>query len=144
MFVYVYQARIMQEQQKASAWPYLEVLPSYGPQGFSLGVTNKGTGPAIVKNVVLKLGEEEFESLDSLFKALTDSSFNEFGYSTVNRRVIAAGETIQSFFILDEHTGNAIAQALNTRDFKYEVCYCSIYGDCWTCKGLEVSESTCD
>lgn len=144
MFVYVYQARIMQEQQKASSWPYIEALPSRGPQGLSLIVTNKGTGPAIVKNVILRLGDEEFKSLDSLFKAVTDSSFADFGYSTVNRRVIAPGEMIEAFMITDEEIGNRISKVLSTRGFEYEICYCSIYKDCWTSKGLDVSESTCE
>src|SRR5690606_17168272 len=55
LFVYIYQARIMQTQQQVAVWPYVEWLPSWGDHGLYLEVSNKGIGPALVKKVTIKL-----------------------------------------------------------------------------------------
>lgn len=144
LVVYLYQATIMKEQQKASSWPYLEWLPSSGPHGLYLQIENKGTGPALIKNVNMRLNDKQVNTLDSLFYQLTDSTFEEYGYTTVNRRVISAGESFQPFFIENEETGKRILEAMKKNNFELEICYCSVYGDCWTCNGLEVKESLCD
>lgn len=130
LVVYLYQATIMKEQQKASSWPYLEWLPSSRPHGLCLQLENKGTGPAVIKNVNMKLNGKKVSTLDSLFFQLTDSIFEEYGYTTVNRRVISAGESFQPFFIEKEETWKRILDAMKKNNFELEICYCSIYGDC--------------
>lgn len=144
MFVYIYQTRIMQTQQHVAVWPYIEFLPSYGPQGFYLEITNKGIGPAIVKKVTVKLDGKEFSDLPEIFNQLTDSTFNDYAYSTVMGRVIAANEVIRPFEIQNPEHAKAIREKMIQRKFEYEICYCSVFNECWVSRGISVEESDCN
>ena len=95
--VYMYQAYIMQEQQHASAWPYVEWLPSFNEETYFIEITNNGIGPAIIKNMNIQLDRKTSgkprltlcaTSLNNLF-----SSFN------LNRAKpgIATGQVHSSF-----------------------------------------------
>ena len=143
LFVYIRQANIMQDQQRTSVWPYVEVLPSWGPHGLYLVAENKGVGPALVKDVIMTLDGKRIGDLDSVFLLAMDTTFTEYGYSTLNGRVLAAGEKIQVFQIDNPEVGDQVRAALMRKKFEYEVCYCSIYEDCWTSRGLEVIVSDC-
>jgi hypothetical protein len=143
MFVYIYQTRIMQKQQHVAVWPYVEFLPSFGPHGFYIEITNKGIGPALVKNVAIKLNGKKVSDLSEMFQILTDSAFTEYGYSTVRGRVIAPSEVIRAFEISDLQYAEAIRKKMTEQKFEYEICYCSVFNDCWTSKGTVITESTC-
>lgn len=144
LFVYIYQARIMQTQQQVAVWPYVEWLPSWGDHGLYLEVSNKGIGPALVKKVTIRLDGKELQNLSEMFNILTDSTFQEYGYSTIQGRVIAAGEQMRVFEIGDKAIADRIRAELMKRNFEYEICYCSVFNDCWTSMGMEITESTCD
>lgn len=143
--VYIYQARIMQSQQHASVWPYLEWTLTFSTiDGIFLSVTNKGVGPAIVKDTRLTLDGEPVNSGRELMNKLTHGKADSIWSFTmaVNKRVIAPGEEIRLFHMKDS--------SLHTMDFgdiyqrlKYEINYSSIYGDCWVSEGLTVREADC-
>ena len=143
LFVYIYQARIMQEQQHAAVWPYLEWLPSWGDHGYLIQVENKGVGPALVKNVSIKLDGKEVENMDQMFSILMDSAFTDYGYSTVKGRVIAPGEVVMAL-IIDKAIANGIREKLKEHKFQYEICYCSVFNDCWVSSGTTITESSCN
>lgn len=144
LFVYIYQARIMQTQQQVAVWPYVEWLPSWGDHGLYVEVSNKGIGPALVKKVTIKLDGKEVRNLDEMFQLLTDSVFQDFGYSTIQGRVLAAGEKMHAFVISDKAVADRIREVLTKRNFEYEICYCSVFNDCWISNGTQITESTCD
>lgn len=55
-------------------------------------------------------------------------------WRTIDYRVIAPGEEIRFFHVNNGVIGNKLlANKVFTRT-KYEICFCSIYGDCWTRK----------
>ncbi len=144
LFVYVYQSRIMQRQVMLSAWPYIEFLPSWGPgEGYYLEIVNKGIGPAIVKQVNISLDGKRVEDLFEVFSILKDSSFGDFGYSTIEGRVIAPGEKIRAFTIEDYDIAVEIKDKLKEHHFKYEICYCSVYDECWKSTGIKVFKEHC-
>jgi hypothetical protein len=145
LFVYIYQARIMQHQQYASVWPYVEwVSYSSDTQGFFIHVENKGVGPAIIKSVKMTLDGKELSSNRELFKAMIGKDDFDFDQSTIEGRVIAAREIIKPFFIADTVIANQFNKAFEKKPFRLEICYCSIYDECWTSYGIEVIESKCD
>jgi hypothetical protein len=143
LFVYIYQARIMQSQQHASVWPYVESSYS-NVGGFYLQVQNKGIGPAIIKNAKFFLDDKEMD-LDTLFNSLLGKKREQmsFQYSYVVGRVMAPGESFKPFSIPAGIYSAKMDSALSKREFRFEVCFCSIYQDCWTSKGLKVVESEC-
>ena len=144
LFVYVYQAKIMQSQLHASVWPYLE-WGTTNYQKFEIIVQNKGIGPALVKNVQMKIDGKKIsgyaELLDSLFGKKRQKYF--FITSYLNRRVLAAGEIVKPIQVEDSLFATKIDSALRIHNFELEICYCSIYNDCWKTNGLEVVESDC-
>ena len=147
LFVYIYQAGIMQKQLRTAVWPHIEWLKSVNvnSNGLYLEVQNKGIGPARVKKVNLYLDDKPVADLTEMFQVLTDSSFAEyFGYSIVEGRVMGPGESIIAFEIADGEMGKRIWEALKARNFRYTICYCSVYDECWTSTGTVVTESECE
>jgi hypothetical protein len=145
MFVYIYQARIMMEQQHMSVWPYLEwTMTISTEEGFYLSVQNKGVGPAIVKASELTLDGKSMqprELMTALFGAKTDSLW--IFYDTVDGRVIAPGEGIRLYHMQNKSDVSLPETGRLFDRIKYKICYCNVYGDCWTSHGLEVVEGDC-
>lgn len=144
LLVYFYQARIMQSQQHASVWPYVEWIRSFNEEeGFYLSVSNKGVGPAIVKQELILLDGEELDGAETLLEKVLGDTVFSYSYSTINRRVMAPGEQIKRFWIHDAWAAEAFDSLIRQHDFRYEICYCSIYGDCWRTSGITVEEDGC-
>lgn len=147
LFVYIYQARIMQKQQHTSVLPYIEWLYSNAGNEFVISVENKGIGPAFVKNVTMKLDDEVVGSNSGLFKKLLGTSSFSFINSTVERRVISPGELVEMVHVYDAKQARAIDSLLlwnnSPHKFSLEICYCSVYDDCWTTDGTTSKESSC-
>lgn len=141
--VYIQQAKIMRQQLHASVWPHLECLPSYNESGFYLEIENTGVGPAIIKGVEMKILGRPVASLDSVFyHAIGTDSFPHY-VSTVENRVIAAGQKIKPFDVKDSTYAKKLYQGLRKVGFEYHVCYESIYGEAWKVFGTEVVEGGC-
>ena len=143
LFVYLYQAHIMQKQQITSVWPYVQWGYTNSPDGVYIQVENKGIGPAIVKNVTVKMNGESFNSFKEVFEALGDTTSQDYIYSRIGGQVIAPGEKLQPFYIEDWKKGEEHLEKMQQRSFEYTICYCSVYGDCWTTYGRKVVEGEC-
>lgn len=141
--VYIYQANIMRTQQHASAWPYLEWLPSYTEDQYAVAVYNNGIGQALIQSVSLRLNDNEIPNIDSVFVLLVGTSYFPHLISTVENRVIPANASIKLFQINSAIWAEKIFGAMQSNKFEFEICYQSIYGESWTCKGTQVIESTC-
>jgi hypothetical protein len=141
--VYMYQAHIMQTQQHASAWPYIEWLPSFNEETYYIEITNNGIGPAIIKHVAIELDGKSFPTIDSLFVELVGTSYFPHYISTVQNRVMPPGKSIRIFQINNEKWAGTVYSEIRKHEFKMSICYESIYGDAWTSEGMEVVESTC-
>ena len=143
MFVYIYQAKIMQEQQHTSVWPYLEWTATMSTtDGFYISVVNKGVGPAIVKKTRLMLDGKETNSTQLVHDLFGDSLW--VFKSRIDERVFAPGEEIRLFHVKDGENKKLIIPEDPMARIKYEIIFVSIYGDCWTSKGLTVEEGGCD
>jgi hypothetical protein len=143
MVVYIYQARVMSKQLHTSVWPYVEVISSQGNSGISIGVSNKGAGPAIIKTnrIVLDGKAHKENKLDSVLELITGRKIAR-NYTTVESRVMAAGEHFNFVEINDRSDMLALHSALRMHTLEIEVCYCSIYDDCW--KIVNGKNTECD
>lgn len=146
MAVYIYQAKIMQSQQLASVWPYIEWVTTFSTDdGVYLSVINKGVGPARVIKTHLFLDGKELTDPRQLLRIITNGksdSLSIFG-AGVDNRVIAPGEEVRLFHM----TGKGIDITAMIKSFKrvhYTVCYCSIYDECWMSEGLKVVDGCKD
>ena len=149
LFVYIYQARIMMDQQHTSVWPYVEwTMTRYNEeaQEFYISVINKGVGPALVKETHLYLGDTLYtfgEYRKFMANLIGEGNRDALWimYSVVDNRVLAPGEEVKIF-----HVKNWKDVRIPAFDFKritYDICYCSIYDDCWTTDGTISKEGGC-
>jgi len=132
-----WQTRLMQGQARASVWPHLSNGYTYNSNvdtdGFIWHVDNNGVGPARLQSVVLMLDGKPMKHWRDVLLALGFEG--QFHLSTSS----LAGEVIPPS--LNRETAIA-AIRVNQRDvaiafknaidrFKMEICYCSVYDDCW-------------
>lgn len=143
LFVYIYQARIMVKQQHASVWPRIEWVRS-NVNGTFVEVVNKGIGPAIIKNSTFKLDGKEYSTVDKMLNELLGQPQNfDAITSFISGRVMSPGESFKPFVVLDSVNAHKLDSVLSNRQFELEICYCSIYDDCWTTTGVMVTEGAC-
>jgi hypothetical protein len=128
----VIQTDIMQTQQKASVWPYLEIHTGIYQNTFFLEVQNKGVGPAIVKDVVFEYQGKTYDRFDEIaIQIVNDSTFNYTNRITnpIQKYVFSAAEKVRVFEANDvRHASKLI---YNTSEIKTRIRYASIYGDQW-------------
>ncbi len=125
-FITALQTNIMQKQQKASVWAYLEATAGISDDGAYIDVHNKGVGAAIVKEVTYEVKGKKFKSFEDLAKyVIKDSSFNYNYYSTnpINKKVFAPSEKIRVFSIKDMKYATQLAQ----ESINIEIIYTDIY-----------------
>ena len=136
LFVYIYQAKIMQGQQHASVWPHLEWRYSIrSDEGFVLTVVNKGVGPAIVKSSTMSWDGQEVKNGYELLSKFVNMDSVGFYYSSVNDMVIAPNEKVEVLhvYVRDNPEYQRLQKALENLypKLSFDICFCSIYDDCW-------------
>ncbi len=132
-----WQTRLMQSQARASVWPHLEVGYTYNSNvdenGFIWRIDNNGVGPARIESVALTLDGKPMKSWPAVLMALgfhgemrvsTTSLAGEVIPPSLNRET--AIETIR----VNQRDAAALFKAAVPR-FRMDVCYCSVYDDCW-------------
>lgn len=139
-----YQAYLAREQQRMSAWPYLSVANT-GENGFGKVVRNAGLGPALVRSFVVTVDGQPQHTWGGVARAvLRDDSaawaVRRAGVdsgpvvsSTLGRGVVLLpGSTLELVHVEPGHLALTMHDALNDARVGMRVCYCSLYGDCWT------------
>ncbi|WP_106792640.1 hypothetical protein [Aquimarina sp. Aq78] len=143
--VYIYQTNLMQKQQHASVWPYLEWRIIYNQDdGVVLKVRNNGVGPAIINKAAIKLNNNPVPVLDSLFSKLLGTTQFPHLTAEVQNRVLPAGESINMIKVVDPKWAELLYAKVNESNFEMKICYESIYEDQWVCTGTIVKESRCN
>ena len=144
LFVYVYQARIMQSQQHASVWPYIEwTVTISSAEGIYLSVHNKGVDPAIIKHTDLSLDNIPVGTRELMNKLTNGKADSLWSFtSTVEKRVMAPGDEIRLFHMKGEELFKMDLGNIYHR-IKYNICYCSIYDECRTTTDNEPVKSEC-
>jgi hypothetical protein len=144
LFVYLYQSNLMKTQQKMSAWPHLTFGPSWGHDYIIINLMNKGIGPAIIKKVRISIDNEPLDGIHEIMHFFPDSLVSEFTYSGLwEGQVVMAGENIQLFKNNNAKTVKYFLDMVQANRIEFEICYCSVYEDCWISSGMEVKASKC-
>ncbi len=140
--VYIYQAKVMKEQQHVSVWPYLEWY-SGNVSDFHVTVKNKGVGPALIRKVEMTVDGKPVRSATELVTAVRGPNWTLPGIinSSLEDRVLAPGEEISPILIPDVTAGRAFEADLRKHAFRLRVTYCSVYGDCWITDGTTVTRA---
>jgi hypothetical protein len=122
------QTQIMQSQQKAAVWAYLEAEISISAEGFDCQVQNKGVGAAIVKKANYFVGGKKYEDFAALAKdCIKDSKFSYEYYKTnpIQKKVFAPGEKVKVFGVKDMAYASKLIEHKITIHIQYE----NIYGE---------------
>lgn len=138
--VSVYQTKIMREQQRASAWPRLDLPQSTSATTYGRLVQNQGLGPALVRSVEITYDGRHMRDWNAVTAAVFgDSAERVFARdsalaietNTVARgSVILPGATVSHIRVHSAAVAPLLARLASGR-LRTAICYCSLYGECW-------------
>ncbi|MEL6868881.1 MAG: hypothetical protein AAFO81_03685 [Pseudomonadota bacterium] len=121
-------------QQRASVWPHVEIGESYSEAGFTLRLTNKGVGPALMGELRLTYDGEPVTDIDQLIVDTIGEdlafSYERYGMSDPSNSVVAPSDVVRLFSVDWDAASQQLIQTWGGR-IDVVACYCSIHGDCW-------------
>lgn len=120
--VSVYSAHTDRAFAKASVWPKIEIYRSFNKSKFSYGVINKGTGPALIQYAKVNIDGKFIKAWKEVptFSNVVQSHLSNSTLPALQiiNPLVYEGPLVTDFLTQDEQVS-------------IELCYCSIYGDCW-------------
>jgi hypothetical protein len=122
-----YTAYVQRQQVRAQVWPYL-LVGNYDPEQ-TIGVLNKGVGPAIIRSIQVWVDGKPRRDWKHVLGALGLPT-GGVTISTISGNVISAGERVAALRIADEAAYRALRGALGSRA-NMEICFCSTLDECW-------------
>ncbi|MET0231860.1 MAG: hypothetical protein ABW186_13080 [Rhodanobacteraceae bacterium] len=132
-----WQTRLMQGQARASVWPHLSIGYTYNSRtdenGFVWNVDNNGVGPALVQTVRVTLDGKPMKTWKDVLKALGFTGEMRVSTTTFSGDVIPPSlnrETTVAAIRINE-AAPAVVFKNGVDRFRMDICYCSIYDDCW-------------
>ena len=140
LFVATYEAMLLRQHQRASVWPHVEVHASLTPDRVRLMVQNTGVGPARIRAAAVTFDGQRYDDWEGVFRTILDERGTLNAYqSLISGRVLPSGspeETILLVAVDDGDAAPALVSALRSEiidgNFDVELCYCSVYEECWT------------
>jgi hypothetical protein len=145
-----YTAHVQRQQVRAAVWPILEFDSANGPIHFILA--NKGVGPAIIKNVIVKVDGEPVRNWKEALEKILGPGEHLGSESDMSGRVFAAGESMTVFTPHDPENNplnfdksNPLWVKMNKDRLRVtvEICYCSTLDECWIlCAGGSTPSTT--
>ena len=132
-----WQTQLMQGQAHASVWPYLAIGYTYNSNtdvnGFIWHVDNNGVGPAKVQTVTLSVDGKPMKHWGEVLKELGWTKPLNVSTSSLNGDVIPPSlnreTTIEAIRVNEREAAALFKDAIGR--FKIDICYCSVYDDCW-------------
>jgi hypothetical protein len=148
--VSAYTAYMQRQQVRAAVWPILQFDSSNAPDiHFTLG--NKGVGPAIIRNVIVKVDDQSVRNWKEALEKILGSGEHLGSESDMSGYVFAAGESMTVFTPRDSNNNpltfdksNPFWVQMNKERFRItvEICYCSTLGECWTLRAGGLTPGT--
>lgn len=139
--VYIYEARLLQKQQYASALPYLELWNSGSNEDYKLLLVNNGIGPAFIQEVKIHYGGKVYAMDHDTFFRRVIAPTDTIQYTSTNLspgRVIPAGQTMELFSVDNApEVRNKLRRLFGDEQAQLEIVYASVYEERWRLKGME-------
>ena len=133
-----YTAHVQRQQVRAAVWPILQFDSSNAPIHFTLA--NKGVGPAIIKDVIVKVDGEPVRNWVEVLEKLLGPGQHRYSENDMSGRVLSAGESMTIITPEDEANNpiafdrsNPLWVKMNKERERVtvEICYSSTMGECW-------------
>ena len=131
------QTQIMQTQSRASVWPLIAIgendTHTAEASLFTWRVDNNGVGPAKIESVVVNLDGKPYRTWKEISAVLAPDRPFHAGQSSINGVVLPPSLNRETTVEMVKLTDPALAKAFFDAQsrFKIEICYCSVYDDCW-------------
>ncbi len=137
------QTELMQKQSRASVWPYIQIGKNEdsnhpGHESFTWRVDNNGVGPAKIESVQVMLDGKPYRNWFELFVALAPDQQFHGQTSSLGGLVLPPNlnrETTIEMVKPDTPERAKVFIAAQER-MTIEVCYCSVYDECWIAHSL--------
>jgi hypothetical protein len=145
-----YTAYMQRQQVRAVVWPILQFDSSNAPD-IHFTLANKGVGPALIRNVIVKVDNQPVKNWDEAMKKLLGPGEHLFSESDMNGYVLAPNESITVLTLHDANNNplvydksNPLWVTMNKERFRVtaEICYCSTLGECWTLRAGGLTPGT--
>jgi hypothetical protein len=137
LFVSFYQAKIAERQAHASVWPYVSIDYDINDQGDRSGfiwtVQNNGLGPALIQSVIVSVDGQPQQDWKGVCRALGIKENFASTMSEVSGRVLPPDTnretTIDAIHVISPGVAKVFFE--NRKRLSMEICYCSVYEECW-------------
>jgi len=124
----LYETSLIRQAQKGSVWPALGGGYSYSQDGFSYLLENAGVGPAIIEYIIITVDDEPVETWPQFFDNI-NFSFSNYLVTQAAGRIISPQSQVDILVIPPQKNIDQFAQEQSR--VGVEICYCSVYNDCW-------------
>lgn len=129
-----YSAWVDRGYARAAVWPRLEAGQSFDGSQFTYFVANRGTGPALIRQVRIELDGESVADWSALFNRLGVAE-HRYTQSQVSGRTLSPGQSVEALNIQEPTLLAPLADANMAGRLEVNLCYCSIYQQCWMTDG---------
>lgn len=128
VIVAVYSASIDRASARAATWPHVEFYRSFTGSELSYAVSNRGTGPALIRYAVLEANGTRYRTWQQWLE--NDFRLPERGFiqSHVSTRVLSPDQEIRIIQINDPELSVELRQ---NATINLTLCYCSVFEQCW-------------
>jgi hypothetical protein len=126
--VAAYTAYTLRAQTRAQVYPYLQLIRV--PQQHRVAIHNKGTGPAFIHAVTLRIDGKPVTTWKAYFAAAGFKPQGALSPSTVSEAAIAANETYP-VLTFDNAADFSAYGAIDPARSDASICYCSVLDECW-------------
>jgi len=147
LFISMYEASLIREQQRASVWPNVEVTPAIRNDTLKIFVNNTGIGPARIKSASVIYKDEVKKNWPDLVRSFEYDEEDVSDYqSLINGKVLSPSSDEKELVFRiasssqdpDKNLAYKLSNAIRNRHLNVELCYCSVYDDCWTASMADV------
>lgn len=133
------EADAVRKQQQASVWPHIRIVDmNYGIPGeerFEIIVSNKGIGPARIRQVSVTISGQEQTSWYEIVRKLPGGDDAKISNYRLADIVLAPNEDITAVSLQAPYASRetifAFRELVQSGDAGMSICYCSVFEDCW-------------
>lgn len=136
LFIYIYQSKLMAEQQQVAVWPYVQWTYTNVDE-YRFDAENKGVGPALVRKVAIRYNGKALRTNGELVREVMGAGTKlDWQNGGLAGTVMSPGEKKSFLIVPGKEGGKAFGDKFDAQKLSLEITYCSIYGRCWTSVGL--------